>query len=150
MDLAREHLSLVFHRLLGSRHEPVTIALNMNPLCALDPFLTSHKATQCLPQEEFSIDGETVSVAPFILPHLSKLTSAELMTAGGEEGLRRNQGFYVYRNQRLITWGSWFRLIRQEELTKLARVRVDITNRLDHLWRLESHLGRHALSASNR
>lgn len=137
MDLARDHLSLVFHRLLGSRHQPLAIALNMNPLGALDPFLTSHKATQCLPEEEFIIEGERVSVAPFILPHLSKLSSAELQIAGGEEGLRRNQGFYVYRNLRLITWGSWFRLVRQEELTKLARVRVDITNRLDHLWRLD-------------
>src|ERR1039458_1993577 len=36
MDLARDHLSLVFHRLLGSRHRPLTIALNMNPLRALD------------------------------------------------------------------------------------------------------------------
>lgn len=137
MDLAREHLSLVFHRWLGSRHQPLTIALNMNPLLALDPFLSSHKATQCLPEETFIVEGETVNVAPFILPHLSKLSSAELQIAGGEDGLRRNQGFYVYRNQRLITWGSWFRLIRQEELTKLARVRVDITNRLDHLWRLD-------------
>ena len=137
MDLARDHLSLVFHRLPGSRQRPLTIALNMNPLRALDPFLTSHKATQPLPEEEFSIEGEKVSVAPFILPHLSKLSSADLQTAGGEDGLRRNQGFYVYRNQRLITWGSWFRLIRQEELTKLARVRVDISNRLDHLWRLD-------------
>jgi hypothetical protein len=53
---------------------------------------------------------------------------------GGEERLRRNQGLYVYRNQRLINWGSWLRLIRQEELTKLARVRVDITNGLGHFW----------------
>ena len=137
MDLAREHLSLVFHRFIGSRQRPLAIALNLNPLGALDPFLTSHRATQSLPEEEFTVDGETVRVAPFILPHLSKLSAADLQIAGGEEGLRRNQGFYVYRNQRLIAWGSWFRLIRQEELTKLARVRVDITNRLDHLWRLD-------------
>jgi hypothetical protein len=137
MDLARDHLSLVFHRLLGLRQEPLTIALNMNPLRALDPFLTGHKATQPLPEEVFTVEGETVTVAPFILPHLSKLSTTELQVAGGEDGLRRNQGFYVYRNQRLITWGSWFRLVRQEELTKLARVRVDTTNRLDHLWRLD-------------
>jgi hypothetical protein len=137
MDLARDHLSLVFHRFLGSRQHALAIALNLNPLRALDPFLTSHKATQALPEEEFSVEGEIVKVAPYILPHLSKLSASDLQVAGGEEGLRCNQGFYVYRNERLITWGSWFRLIRQEELTKLARVRVDITNRLDHLWRLD-------------
>jgi hypothetical protein len=99
--------------------------------------LTGHRATQALPPEEFVVEGERVSVAPFILPHLSKLGSADLELAGGEDGLRRNQGFYIYRNRRLISWGSWFRLVRQEELTKLARVRVDITNQLDHLWKLD-------------
>jgi hypothetical protein len=137
MDLARDHLSLVFHRFLGSRQRPLSVALNLNPLCALDPFLTSHKATQALSEEEFIVEGERVNVAPYILPHFSKLSASDLQVAGGEDGLRRNQGFYVYRNQRLITWGSWFRLVRQEELTKLARVQVDTTNRLDHLWRLD-------------
>src|ERR1035437_169102 len=139
MDLARDHLALVFHRFLSAAvgAPPVVIAINRNPVRAVDPFLTGHRATQALPPEEFVVEGERVSVAPFILPHLSKLGSADLELAGGEDGLRRNQGFYIYRNRRLISWGSWFRLVRQEELTKLARVRVDITNQLDHLWKLD-------------
>ena len=65
------------------------------------------------------------------------MSRADLELAGGEDGLRRHQGFYVYRNKRLITYGTWFRLLRQEELTKLARVQVDIPNTLDHLWALD-------------
>jgi hypothetical protein len=139
MDIAREHLALVFHRFLSPEkpHPPVRIVLNGNPVAALDPFLSSHRSTQPLPEEEILIEGEPVKIAPFILPHISKLSIADLAIAGGEEGLRRNQGFYVYRNRRLITWGSWFRLIRQEEITKLARVRVDIPNTLDHLWTID-------------
>lgn len=138
-DLAREHLALVFHRFLNpvSGQQPVSIGINRNPLRAIDPFLSSHKATQALPVEEFEVDKDRVIVRPFILPHISKLRAADLELAGGEEGLRRNQGFYIYRNRRLISWGSWFRLVRQEELTKLARVQVDISNRLDHLWQLD-------------
>ena len=139
MDLARDHLSLVFHRFLnpppGTR--AVAISINRNPLAAVDPFLTSNRATQALPTEDFILEGERVIVSPFILPHLSKLNAADLLLAGGENGLRRNQGFYIYRNRRLISWGSWFRLVRQEELTKLARVQVDISNQLDHLWQLD-------------
>ena len=139
MDLAREHLALVFHRVLT--HTPadpaVTIAINKNPVRPVDPFLTTNKATQALPPEDFTVQEERVRVSPFILPHISKLSAADLALAGGEEGLRHNQGFYVYRNRRLISWGSWFRLVRQEELTKLARVQVDISNRLDHLWKLD-------------
>src|SRR5205814_7786827 len=131
MDLARDHLSIVFHRFLnpplGTRS--VAISINRNPLRHIDPFLTGHKATQALPIEEFLVEHEPVTVAPFILPHISKLGAADLELAGGEEGLLRNQGFYIYRNRRLISWGSWFRLVRQEELTKLAPVQVDISNR---------------------
>jgi len=139
MDVAREHLALVFHRFLSPEkpQNPIRIVINGNPVAALDPFLRSHRSTQPLPEEQIIVEGETVVVAPFILPHISKLSAPDLAIAGGEDGLRRNQGFYVYRNRRLITWGSWFRLIRQEEITKLARVRVDIPNSLDHLWTID-------------
>jgi hypothetical protein len=139
IDTARDHLALVFHRFLSPEkpYSPIKIVINGNPVAALDPFLTSHRGTQALPEEQILIEGEPVVIAPFILPHISKLSVADLSIAGGEDGLRRNQGFYVYRNRRLITWGSWFRLIRQEEITKLARVRVDIPNSLDHLWTID-------------
>ena len=65
------------------------------------------------------------------------LVATTSRSAGGEEGLRRHQGFYVYRGRRLITFGTWFRLLRQGELTKLARVQIDIPNTLDHLWALD-------------
>jgi hypothetical protein len=48
-----------------------------------------------------------------------------------------NQGFYVYRNRRLILKATWFRLIKKEELNKLIRVQVDIPNSLDNLWRID-------------
>ena len=51
--------------------------------------------------------------------------------------MRRQQGFYVYRNKRLLVWGTWFRLMRQGDLSKLARVQVDIPNSLDDLWTLD-------------
>ena len=71
------------------------------------------------------------------MPHTSKLTQKELKALGGKDGLRKNQGFYVYRNKRLLVWGSWFRLMRQGDLSKLARVQVDIPNALDDLWTLD-------------
>jgi hypothetical protein len=139
IDRAREHLALVFHRLLNPDRgtSALSLSINNNPVEPLDPFLTAHKATQALPEGKFDIDGQVVRVAPYILPHISKLTAEQLRTAGGEEGLRHQQGFYIYRNRRLINWGSWFRLIRLQEMTKLARVLVDIPNSLDHLWTLD-------------
>jgi hypothetical protein len=137
MDRARDHVSLVFHRFLQGTSPELTIAINGLSVRPLDPFLMNAKGRQTLPPEILRVDDDAVRVEAHILPHASKLSMQEVALAGGEEGLRRNQGFYVYRNRRLITWGTWFRLAKQEEMTKLARVMVDIPNSLDHLWSLD-------------
>ncbi len=139
MDRAREHLAQVFHRYLAGETGllKLSIEINNKPLEPIDPFLASHKSTQKLYEDIFSVEDQEIRVQPYILPHITKLSPEELRLAGGEEGFRRNQGFYVYRNRRLIIRGTWFRLARSEELTKLARVIVDIPNALDHLWTLD-------------
>jgi hypothetical protein len=139
VDLARQHLALAFHRFItgfdgGAR---LGLAINNLSLPVLDPFLSSNRSTRRLPPEIVEVEGSLVEFRPFILPHISRMTKEDLALAGGEEGLRRHQGFYVYRARRLITHGTWFRLLRQGELTKLARVQVDIPNSLDHLWALD-------------
>jgi len=139
MDLVRRHLALVFHKYLSgeSLQNRLEILLNENPVLPFDPFFAKHRATQILQEEVIRIADNNVFIKAYILPHISKLSPEELSSAGGEEGLRHNQGFYVYRNHRLITWGTWFRLTKQAELSKLARVSVNIPNALDHLWTLD-------------
>lgn len=139
IDEARGHLALAFHRFLSGDDGGPTIAMAINnePLPLVDPFLKSKRATRKLPLDTLVVDGATVEFRPFILPHITKLSRDDLALAGGEEGLRRHQGFYVYRSRRLITFGTWFKLLRQGELTKLARVQIDIPNTLDHLWALD-------------
>jgi hypothetical protein len=135
----RNHLALVFHRFLSDEvpNDQLSISINENPVEPLDPFLHKHKGTQKLPEDWFEVEDETVCVQPYILPHYSRMSEREKELAAGEDGLLGRQGFYVYRGRRLIVGGTWFRLARREELTKLARVRVDIPNRLDHLWTLD-------------
>ena len=138
MMLIREHLSLVFHRYLSGEQGLKKLDIRMNELSITphDPFL-SKKSTQLMDEETIIVRGSKVRVKPYILPHISKLTQKELKELGGKEGLRKQQGFYVYRNKRLLVWGTWFRLMRQGDLSKLARVQVDIPNSLDDLWTLD-------------
>lgn len=139
VEMVRRHLSLVFHRYLSNEPgtSPLRIRINNAIVEPVDPFLLKKQSKQKTPPESFEIEGARIQVAGFTLPHISKLRLDEIEIAGGSEGLRRQQGFYVYRNYRLIVWGTWFKLMRQEELTKLTRVRVDIPNSLDHLWTLD-------------
>lgn len=138
MNLIRDHLSLVFHRYLSGEPGLKKTDIRMNDLSIVpqDPFLIK-KSTQLMDEETIVVRGEKVKVKPYILPHTSKLTKKELVALGGKEGLRKQQGFYVYRNKRLLIWGTWFRLMRQGDLSKLARVQVDIPNSLDDLWTLD-------------
>ena len=138
MGLIREHLSLVFHRYLSGEVglKKLEIKMNGENVEPQDPFLLK-KSTQLMDAETIIVRGQKVRVTPYILPHTSKLTQKELKALGGKDGLRKNQGFYVYRNKRLLVWGSWFRLMRQGDLSKLARVQVDIPNSLDDLWTLD-------------
>ena len=81
-------------------------------------------------------DDSEIVFQDFILPHFSKLSAQEKTILGGDEGMVRNQGFYVYRNKRLIIYGTWFRLIPHGELSQLARVRIDLPNSLDAEWKI--------------
>lgn len=139
MDQARTHVQTVFHRFLSAEggRRAVRMDFNGSSLAAFDPFGPRHPARQELPLETVIVTGECVEVQPYVLPHHTKIARADYELFGGDDGYLQNQGFYVYRNRRLIVKGTWFRLIRKAELNKLVRVRVDIPNTLDHLWRID-------------
>lgn len=139
MTLVREHIARVFHRFIaGERgYAKLTMRLNQADVPPFDPFNEKSLATQVLQEERVVTKTGDVLMQAYVLPHHSKVSQAEYQRLAGTEGYLRNQGFYVYRNRRLIVWGTWFRLAPQEELTKLARVKVDIPNTQDHLWAID-------------
>ena len=136
---ASNHLELVFHRFLSGeiRGRKTQIFLNNRALKPFDPFYSSHPATIQGPDETIQFAGGSVIVKAFTLPHHSNVSPDEWEGYAGPEGYLRNQGFYVYREGRLIIHGTWFGLARQQEITKLARVRVDMPNSLDSVWRID-------------
>jgi hypothetical protein len=139
VDEASKHLELVFHRYLAGEPglKKITISINNRPLEPFDPFHSKHPATIRGPVETMSVNGHAIAVQSFTLPHHAKVTPAEWDHLGGPGGYLKNQGFYVYREKRLIIHGTWFGLARQTELTKLTRVRVDIPNGLDSEWKVD-------------
>lgn len=141
LDEAREHLELVFHHFLAGEPglKKIDMRMNERPLMPFDPFHSSHPATiaEPLTPEIIRIGDELVTIQTFTLPHHKKVTPQEWEHYAGRAGYQKNQGFYVYRERRLIIHGTWFGLARQTELTKLCRVRVDIPNGLDADWKID-------------
>lgn len=140
-----EHLAVTFHRFLQGESGIKRIQMFSNgvPIHAKDPFYIS-KSDE-MPSEiievPFEKDGvrttDSITVTPYILPFSDSLTQIELDELGGKDGLIKNQGFYIYRNKRLIVAADWFRLARKTDLTKLCRVKVDLPNSMDEAWTLD-------------
>jgi hypothetical protein len=134
-----QHLALVFHRFTQREGNTSAVALTVNglPMPSRDPFLGGNRHRQELEGQTIHHERGIVSVQPYVLPPVTNLTTEEIETAGGREGLRGTQGFYVYRGRRLVIWGTWFGLVPKEEFFKLTRVQVDIPNTFDDLWSLD-------------
>lgn len=133
----RDHLSLTFHRFLGGRTGGIQITVNGVALPAVDPFLSSNPKTQRTPLERIVVDGQKIEATAFTLPHASGLTAKDRKRGDLGANMREAQGFYVYRNRRLISHGHWYGLAKRDELTKQARIQVDLPNTLDHIWQLD-------------
>ena len=140
LDETATHLEFVFHRFLSGREKRegrVQILLNGRALEPFDPFHSHHPATQHHQEETFLLDGKEIRIRPVTLPHHDKVSQEDWNRYAGREGYVKNQGFYLYRNRRLIVHGTWFRLARQAELTKLSRVLIDMPNNLDSDWKID-------------
>lgn len=135
MDNVRDHLSMVFHRYLdGSAGNKIDIYLNNDQIDYFDPF---YKAQKIMDDEIFQIDDKDVIVRSYLLPRLDKLKKNEIEKLGGRESVQKDQGFYIYRNKRLLIKGTWFRIMPKKELSKYARIQVDLPNDMDEIWKID-------------
>lgn len=137
MDMKR-HLGLVFHRYLASEHgRPFTIHVNGRMPDRVDPFLQNNRATQIGPSEKLNVAQSEIVIQPYTLPFSNKLTRSDRMLCDTGVTLKDSQGFYIYRELRLVIWGTWFKMTPRDDLGRLARVKVDVPNSLDDLWSLD-------------
>ena len=136
-DAVRDHLAMVFHRFMLGR-DAVGIHINDGRIKPWDPFLDGADAVDPLPSETLVAGGEKVEVKAFILPHHSRISPEAHAAAAGPRGWNAHQGFYVYRNRRLLVAGDWLGLgMQKEEHFKLARIRVDLANSADLQWQID-------------
>ncbi|MCG9970730.1 ATP-binding protein [Christiangramia crocea] len=131
-ELVEEHLSLVFHRYIDRKK--INIWINDHKIDSWDPFLKELPGTQKVANE--SLDNGQVKVKCYVLPHISKLNEEERLLAKTERWYDL-QGFYIYRNNRLLLFGDWLGLFSKNEHFKNARILVDIPNSLDHEWKID-------------
>lgn len=146
LDRVRRHLSMTYHRFI--ENGSLKIWWCGHELAPWDPFCTSEGKTQEQPTEY--LPGN-VRVKGYVLPHRNGFSSVEAYNrAEGINGWPSQQGFYVYRGQRLLLAGDWLGLFRKEEHYKLVRILVDLPNTMDTDWKIDIMKSRATPPASCR
>jgi len=133
MEKVKKHLSMVFHRYI---EEGVNIWLRDRKIEPWDPFMIGYNGLQARP--ETILEEGKVRIKGFVLPHRSKLSAEEYNYGKGpKDSWTAHQGFYLYRNKRLIVSGDWLGLFKREVHYDLCRISVDLPNNLDYEWQID-------------
>lgn len=146
------YLRLVFHRFLTGENgaRKMNITVNSFKLKPLDPFCRNQEHTQELELSDkngnYIIEKNLspIVIRRYILPTNPKkpgnyrFSSVESWEeASGTMSWNEAQGYYVYRNNRLISWGGWFKTKAIDEHDKLARASIDLTSEHDDLFTID-------------
>jgi len=128
----KHHLSLVFHKFIESKR--IKIFFQNTEIQAYSPFLLNLNPKPEMGQPE---TFGNVEITYFILPHMSEIGKTDYENSGGSLGWFQEQGFYIYRGDRLLVAGDWLGLEKKRDYSKLARIAVNFTNANDFNWHLD-------------
>lgn len=139
LDRLCDCLSLSFHRFLSGTPRKITIRLDifdadtLSPgvpmvLDSLDPFGYTQTGHKDFPAKMEVEDGykDRIAIAAHIWPSNSGEAGYKL-----PGGANSRQGFYFYRNNRLIQGGGWNGIREVEPHSSLARVAIDMAPDFD-------------------
>jgi hypothetical protein len=141
------HLSMIFNRFLDHSYteaKDIDMTINGSSITAWDPF--------CRNEKETVINGETGKEASVILENGEEHTAPFQLCAytlpdkdsySSEEAKKNarltnyNMGFYVYRENRMISYGDWLGLRAKDPHESLSRIEFSFNHELDAAFRID-------------
>lgn len=138
IEKIRYHIGLVFHKFIDGLKSinKINFELNGLKIKSLNPFFNNNSGQE-LQTFDFLYPNGKIKVSPHVLPHHSNVSEEEYRKYGLNEGYIKSQGFYLYRNFRLVTWGTWWGLSTSIESLKLVRIEIEIPNTMDNEWSID-------------
>lgn len=137
------HVGMVYQRFLDhedKRANNVEITINGINVEAWDPFLVSEPLTEKLAEDEIDVDmpnntSPSFTLRAFMIPNKDSFSTpqaAKKARVGNDM-----QGFYVYRENRLIHYGDWLGLFTKEPHGALLRVEFSFDHMLDEAFNVD-------------
>ena len=137
------HLGIVFHKFLANEvpERQLKIYLNNNKILPWDPFGRDESKTKVLSPIKIKLIYEDISdkiiLQPYVLPHKDEFSSQDVFRRlSGPLNWNQQQGFYIYRANRMIQCGGWCGLRTSDEHTKLARIELNFSPKIDNLFKI--------------
>lgn len=143
IDNLNDHVALIYNRFLDfefTQAPNVTIKINNKKVEAWDPFCQKEPNTELVAEtsKELQISDETKAhfeVKAYVLPRGPEFSSEE---AKKRAKLSNDmQGFYVYRENRLINYGNWMGMFTNEPHGTLLRVEFSFDHLLDDAFHVD-------------
>ena len=133
----RFHVAMVYQRFLDTsdtRAENISISINSVNVEAWDPFARSEELTEVLAEDSVDVEIEDNSSSSFQLKSYMLPNKDSFSTTKAKNDAKISndmQGFYVYRENRLIHYGDWLGLFINEPHGSLLRVEFSFDHTLD-------------------
>lgn len=137
------HISMVYQRFLDAqddRARNIEITVNGTSIRAWDPFCLSEEDTDLLANETVDVempDGSEscFKVKAYLLPNSKNFSTSQ---ARDEARISNDmQGFYIYRENRLIHYGDWLGMYTREPHGSLLRVEFSFDYTLDDVFNVD-------------
>ena len=122
-----EYLSIVFHKFMERQNNHLQIRINNTLVNPFNPFPTENSSIRALEPLQKEFGKDFVKIQGFVLPNTRTPKNKSLMDM---------EGLYIYRADRLILFGGWNGLIKKMPRLQLGRLKIDIGNKVDHLFHL--------------
>ena len=142
VDSLKQHFAMVYQRFLDPEfsENPVTIFVNDERVDPWDPFCRNESKREVLAERDQQIeleDGERKSfhICAVLLPRVEDWSSPEAHTNARISN--DNEGFYIYRENRLIYHGDWLGIFVNDPHISLLRVEFSFDHTLDDLFNVD-------------
>ena len=130
-----EYLSIVFHKFMERQNNRLQIRINNTIVNPFNPFPAENSNLRALEPLQKEFGNDYVKIQGFVLPNTSIKDDSNTWTPKNKS-LMDMEGLYIYRADRLILFGGWNGLIKKIPRLQLGRLKIDIGNKVDHLFHL--------------
>lgn len=142
VDNLTAHFAMVYQRFLDSEYtdNPIKIYVNGEKVVAWDPFCKKEEAHKVLADEKKIVEFEggersSFKITAHLLPRVGEWSSPEAKKIADVKN--DLEGFYIYRENRLIHHGDWLGIFQNDPHISLLRVEFSFDHTLDELFNVD-------------